>query len=156
MQTSPVEAPALEAEPPASAEPARPPADAIALAAAVVLPLVGLVLTGVARTWLTVAMLALMPAILVVYGLGLAVVVRALRRESPLRRILHGRTTRYRVLAWVWALAFLVAGLSPTLGGLDLEWAAQAAVVAASAVVVGVITGLLWSAYLHDANSPVD
>jgi hypothetical protein len=144
------------AEPALAPEPVRPPGDAVALAVAVVLPLVGLVLTGVARTWLTVAMLTLAPAIVVVYGLGLTVVVRVLRRDSRMRRILHGVTTRYRVLAWLWALAFLAAGISPMLGGLDMPWAAQAGIVAASAIVVGLITGALWSAYLHDSNRPVE
>lgn len=128
----------------------QPRADAVALAVAAVLPVVGAALTLVAQTWLTVAFLMLVPAVLVVYGLGLVVLVRALRRRSLLRRELGRVPRRYRIYAWLWAVAFLVAALSPTLGGLDLAWSLQAGLVGVSAVVVGIVTGSLWSTYQHD------
>jgi MFS family permease len=128
----------------------RPGGDAAALAAAVALPLVGVALTLAAQTWLTVAFLMLVPAIVVVYGLGLLVLVRALRRRSLLRRELGHVPRRYRLYAWLWSIAFLVAAVSPTLGGLDLAWSLQAALVGLSAVVVGIVTGMLWSTYQHD------
>lgn len=134
----------------APAPPTRPRADAAALGVAVVLPLVGVVLTLAARTWLTVAFLMLAPAILVVYGLGLLVLVRALRRRSLLRRELGQVPRRYRVYAWLWSIAFLVAAISPTLGGLDLAWSLQAGIVGLSAVLVGIVTGSMWSTYQHD------
>jgi small-conductance mechanosensitive channel len=128
----------------------RPRADAVALAVALVVPLVGVLLTLAARTWLTVAFLVLTPVILVVYGLGLAVFVRVLRRRSTLRRELGAVPARYRGYAWLWAVAFLAAALSPTLGSLDLPWTLQAGLVGASAIVVGVVTGAVWSTYLRD------
>ena len=130
--------------------PLRPRADTAALAVAVVLPLVGVAVTLAARTWLTVAFLMLVPAVLIVYGLGLLVLVQALRRRSVLRRELGQVPRRYRVYAWLWATAFLVAALSPTLGGLDLAWSLQAGLVGLSAVVVGIVTGSMWSTYQHD------
>jgi len=128
----------------------RPRADAVALAVALVVPLVGVLLTLAARTWLTVAFLVLTPVILVVYGLGLAVFVRVLRRRSTLRRELGAVPARYRGYAWLWAVAFLAAALSPTLGSLDLPWTLQAGLVGASAIAVGVVTGAVWSTYLRD------
>ena len=129
---------------------ARPRADVVALAVAIGLPVVGVVLTLAARTWLTVAFLMLVPAIGVVYGLGLLVFVRVLRRRSMLRRELGAVPPRYRVYAWLWAAAFLAAAVSPTLGGLDLPWSLQAGLVAVSAVAVGAVTGAVWSTYLRD------
>lgn len=143
------DAPEQEAEPAPTVVP-RPRPDVVALAAAVAVPLVGVTVTLAARTWLTVALLVLMPAILVVYGLGLLVFVRVLRRRSMLRRELGSVPRRYRVYAWLWASAFLVAGVSPALGGLDLPWALQAGLVGLSAVAVGVVTGAVWSTYLRD------
>lgn len=128
----------------------RPRGDAAALVAAVALPLVGAALTLAAQTWLTVAFLMLVPAVLVVYALGLVVLVRALRRRSLLRRELGRVPRRYRIYAWLWAVAFLAAAVSPTLGGLDLPWSLQAGLVGLSAVVVGIVTGSLWSTYQHD------
>ncbi|GEN80549.1 hypothetical protein [Actinotalea fermentans] len=149
--SAPVEAPEAEApDTPARPAPARPRADLVALVVATVLPVLGVLLTLTAETWLTVAFLMLVPAIVVVYGLGLLVLVRVLRRRSMLRRELGDVPLRYRVYAWAWAIGFLAAAVSPMLGGLDLPWVLQAAVVGASPVAVGVLTGGLWSAYLRD------
>lgn len=144
--------PEAPAEPMAEARPlpARPRGDLVALGVAVVVPLVGVVLTLAAKTWLTVAFIMLVPACLVVYGLGLLVLVRVLRRRSALRRDLGAVPLRYRVYAWAWAFAFLLAAVSPMLGGLDMPWALQAALVALSAVGVGALTGAVWSAYTRD------
>lgn len=128
----------------------RPRADLVALAVAITLPLVGTLLTLVGRTWLTVAFLVLLPVVGVVYGLGVLAFVKALRRRSMLRRELGAVPTRYRVHAWVWALAFLLSALSPMLGGFDLPWALQAGLVGGSAVVAGVVTGAVWSTYMRD------
>ena len=130
--------------------PVRPRGDLLALAAAVAVPLAGVALTLGTRTWLTVAFLMLVPAIGLVYGLGLLVFVRVLRRRSMLRQDLGAVPPRYRVYAWLWAVAFLVAALSPTLGSADLPWGLQAGLVATSAVAVGVVTGAVWSTYLRD------
>ena len=142
-----------ETEAEAEVEPAlppHPPADRTALVVAIAVPLVGALLTLLGRTWLTVAFLMLMPVIGVVYGLGLLAFVRVLRRRSMLRRELGAVPTRYRVFAWVWALAFLLSALSPILGGVDLPWELQAGLVGVSAVAAGVVTGALWSTYLRD------
>lgn len=144
-------------EPDHAAPVVRPRGDVVALGVAVLVPLVGIVLTLATETWLTVAFLMLVPAIAVVYGLGLLVFVRVLRRRSMLRRELGSVPRRYRAYAWVWALAFLVTALSPTLGGFDLPWALQAGLVAVSAVAVGAVTGAVWSTYLRDVawvNAP--
>ncbi len=146
--TAPAPEPAPEPEAPSAS--VRPRGDVAALVAAVALPLVGVVLTLAARTWLTVAFLMLVPVIVVVYGLGLLVLVRALRRRSLLRRELGEVPRRYRVYAWLWSAAFLVAAVSPTLGGSDLAWSLQAGLVGLSAVVVGIVTGTLWSTYQRD------
>lgn len=142
--------PQVEPEVEPAPAPVRPRADALALAAAAVLPLVGIALTLAAPTWLTVAFLMLVPAVVIVYGLGLVLLVRALRRRSLLRRELGRVPRRYRVYAWLWAIALLVAVVSPMLGGLDLAWSLQAGLLGASAVVVGIVTGALWSTYQHD------
>ena len=148
--------PATNEDPPATAEPTpptvRPRGDTIALVVAAAIPLVGVALTLAAQTWLTVAFLMLVPAIVVVYALGLVVLIRALRRRSVLRRELGHVPRRYRVYAWLWAIAFLVAAVSPTLGGLDMPWSLQAVLVGASAVVVGIVTGSMWSTYQHDVT----
>lgn len=133
---------------------AAPREDFAALGVAIGLPLVGAVLSMVVRSWLTVAIVALAPAIVVVYGLGLVVLVRVLRPGSALRRRLGAVPAAYRGYAWVWGLAFLVAAVTPGLGGFDLPWMLQAGLVGASAIVVGLLTGALWSRYLYETRRP--
>lgn len=164
--TSPADTPApvapagdpTDADDPSRTEPAapaadRPTADVVALAVAACLPLVGVVLALVGGTWLTVAIILLTPLVLVAYGLGLWVFARVLRRASPVRRMYDGVPRRYRVYAWLWALAFLAAGASPLLGGLDGPWQSQVAGVVAASVLVGVLTVRVWLTYVTDLNA---
>ncbi len=153
--TVPPTDPAVDPED-APADPDRPPADAVALLVAVVLPLVGVILALAGRTWLTIAIIMLTPLVLAAYGLGLWVFARVLRRGSLMRRVYGVVPRRYLGYAWVWAIAFLVAGASPMLGGLDVPWQAQVAAVIGASVVVGALTVSLWMRYSGDVNAPAD
>ena len=127
-----------------------PTADKVAMWAAIVIPVLGVLGGFVGLTWLTVAFLMLAPIIAIVYGVTLFVLVRVLRRRSVLRDALGGVPRRYLVYAWAWALTYPIAAFAPTVGGSDGPGLVQAGVVGGAAIVAGVLTGAIWSRYLGD------
>lgn len=130
--------------------PPQPRSDAVVLWVAVAGPLVGVIITFVAMSWLTVAFLMLAPLITVVYALGLLVLVRVLRKRSRVRSELGEVPVRYRVYAWTWAAAFILAALSSAIGDPDGPSVGQAILVAAGSIAVVVLTGALWTTYMRD------
>ncbi len=93
-------------------------ADRVALAAAVVLPVLGAVCkVFVNPGWAVLAFLMWSPAIVAIWCAGLVVLIRALGPRSRIRDARGAVPRRYRVLAWAWSVALFLPGFVMLDGG---------------------------------------
>jgi hypothetical protein len=129
--------------------PPRPVAEAVTLAAVVVVPLASIAAAMASRSWLTLAYLVLAPVVLAVWVAGVVAFTKVLRRRSQVRLGLGQVPRRYHVYGWVWAASFVGAALSPFVGGED-AWLAKIGVLVACALVTGIGAATVWTSYVRD------